>query len=284
MRFGLVGLIALCGCNQILGLSPTEALPPIDAQYFDAPADAPFACPPPGTAPQFSRVLHQIQQDCTDFTTGAGWAVAYCYAGGYQISQGPPDGPFVPIDGFQQGGAQQYTEPRLVPEGDRLVVNARNSQQLVGNIVVYRRGTGDTWTMEHAITVDGALDRGARFGVPSRGPNRRMFFENGDGMYRELEMDDSFAGRLIATYTASDLGIDFALKIPDLSPDGLRIIYSGYLSSRETIFYGDRPTLADRFTVTPLSDVPSGRTPFLTEDCARIYLSAASSVLWVQRQ
>src|SRR5690349_8436389 len=102
MRFGLVGLAALCGCNQILGLSPTQALPPVDAQYFDAPADAPFSCPPIGTAPHFSRVLHQIQQDCTDFTASSDWAVGYCYTDRYQISQGPPDGPFERIAGMEQ--------------------------------------------------------------------------------------------------------------------------------------------------------------------------------------
>ena len=284
MRFGVATLAILCGCNQVFGLNPTEALPPLDAQYFDAPADAPFACPPIGTVPHFSRVLHQVQQDCFYYTSANGWAVAYCDEPAHQIAQGPLDGPFVPIAGMEQGGSQQYTEPHLVPEGDLLVVNARNTQSLVGNIAVFRRGTADAWTPAYTVTLDVPIDRDATFGAPSSGPIRRMFFQNGDGVYRELSMDETFTGTPLATYSPAELGVTFATKMPDLSPDGLRIIYAGYVGSRETIFYGDRPSLADRCTVTALTEVPSGRYPFMTEDCARIYFSAASSVLWVQRQ
>lgn len=57
-------VLVLAGCNAVFGIKDTRQY---DAAYFDAPPDAPFACPAlGGPAPTFSPVLHQdVIQDCS---------------------------------------------------------------------------------------------------------------------------------------------------------------------------------------------------------------------------
>ena len=63
-----VGLLALlAGCNQVFGLKETV---PTDAQQFDAPPDAAFTCPPPGSQPAFAAILRQaVTKNCVSYTT-----------------------------------------------------------------------------------------------------------------------------------------------------------------------------------------------------------------------
>jgi hypothetical protein len=284
MRIGLVGLAVLCGCNQILGLESTGALAPTDARFFDAPPDAPFACPPVGTLPQFSRVLHQIQQDCRFYTRSAGWATAVCRDTPRPIAQGAPDGPFESIAELASTFPFTYENPQLAPEGDELFVRYSDPGAVTGAILVFRR-TGETWSPAGTVTISGVtLSAEVAFGTPSRGPNRRMFVSNYDitGI-REIELDASYHGTVVATYMPQEVDT-FLRSQPNLTADGLRMIYSVGGGISPQVSYGDRPTLADRFTIQMLPNVPTGETPFLTEDCGRIYFSAASSVLWVQRQ
>ena len=63
----LACLLFVCGCNQVFGLRETVA---IDAQQFDAPLDAPYACPAIGLQPAFGKILHQsIPKNCVSYTT-----------------------------------------------------------------------------------------------------------------------------------------------------------------------------------------------------------------------
>lgn len=47
-------LVVLRACNQAFGLHQTQQQPSADARFLDAPIDAPYSCPPIGTAPQWS--------------------------------------------------------------------------------------------------------------------------------------------------------------------------------------------------------------------------------------
>ena len=78
MRWVLV--LLLCGCNQVFGLQETGQL---DAAFFDAPADAPYACPPLGTAPRFAPQLTQfLVQRCDGYSgVTSGRAGASCKDG-----------------------------------------------------------------------------------------------------------------------------------------------------------------------------------------------------------
>src|SRR5689334_19586163 len=81
-------VLLLVGCNQVYGLDPTRAS---DAAYFDAPIDAPYACPPIGTPPRFSRSFAQVvAQNCNNYTVSiSGRALARCaFAGDQRIAEG----------------------------------------------------------------------------------------------------------------------------------------------------------------------------------------------------
>jgi hypothetical protein len=68
-------LLALCACNRILGLDDLG----VRAPYIDAPLDAQPYCPPFGTPPRFSPVLHEvIDQRCVGYETSATIVVAEC--------------------------------------------------------------------------------------------------------------------------------------------------------------------------------------------------------------
>ncbi|NVB82701.1 MAG: hypothetical protein HOV81_30270 [Kofleriaceae bacterium] len=282
MRF-VVAALLLCGCNQVFGLNPTEALPPTDAQYFDAPPDAPFTCPPAGTLPQFSPVLHQIQQNCRFYTRSADWATAECRDMPTRMAQGAPDGPFASIGGLEDDFPFTYENPQLAPEGDELFVRYSDPGAATGEIKVFRR-SGNSWTEAGAVSINGVtITAEVAFGTPSRAPNRRMFVSNYDiSEIREIELDATYHGTVVATYTPQEVDT-FLRSQPNLTPDGLRIIFSVGGAGRDQVGYGDRASLADRFTFQLLPDAPTGETPFLTEDCGRLYFSAASSVLWVQQ-
>ena len=78
IRAGLC--LLLCSCNWVFGLEGTV---PLDAQYFDAPPDAPWACPAQGALPKFSPAIHQADVGanyCSDYTTSGarGLAMAIC--------------------------------------------------------------------------------------------------------------------------------------------------------------------------------------------------------------
>src|SRR5512143_2261526 len=94
-----ITLLALCACNQVFDLRPTKS---VDAKhdFFDAPLDAPYACPATGETPAFGSLFHQvILQNCKDYEPSQAkqTGIALCddgqYTGNYLLSEGPLDGP-----------------------------------------------------------------------------------------------------------------------------------------------------------------------------------------------
>lgn len=285
---GVLGLLALAGCNQIFDLRPTQAIGTADAQYFDSPVDAPFTCPPIGAPPPaYSSVVRQVAQDCSDYTLSftTGVATARCHAPNDHVATGPINEMVAPIAGMTSDpGGIQYVSPRLSPEGDELFY----LRAVSNNSRIERRArAGDgSWSTPVALTPN--VPTSASIGTPSRGPVRRMFVKSLPGAdVTEIEIAADNTWSTIATYGYTDLGVFYATSTPSLSADGLRLVWSGQEvpSASDRSYYATRGSLAERFdSFENMMGVPGAISLFMTEDCANVYFYAASAIQYVQQQ
>ena len=281
-------LLALAGCNTVFSLEPTtERIS--DARYFDAPIDAPFACTPLGAAPpRYSRALHQITQDCTDYSASpsTGLATVLCRESTQVlVEEGPLDGPFVPSVGIDSGPGLAVAHPRLSPEGDELFT-IQSPSGGPGVLVAYARQSNGSWLRAYDVTIPFAVPSSARIGRVTRGPARRVMIGVYDGYVHELEFDRTGASKEVGTYGPSNLGgANYTESAPNLSADGLRMIYDTYGDTTVLFMgYADRPNVDAPFGAPrELDGVPSVFDPVMTEDCSRIYFSGVSSLLWIQQ-
>lgn len=280
-------LFALCGCNQIFDLPPTRSAPPVDARYFDAPPDAPWACwAPHAPVPVFAARLHQVPQplDVSDYTAAQGWATGNCYdpvTHKTEICDGAVDTPLVNVDALANTAARTYENPRVSPDGALLFVRER---PMTGPrpIVAFRR-TGQDWT--RAYTVSPVLAPLESFGMPSAGPLRRMMVTGGpSAIMREIEIDAAGSQREVQTFNTSNLPFDSVPRPPNLSADGLRMIVYGGNANRYALYVLDRSSLDQPFAAQKL-DLSAIYDAFLTEDCSRIYFSdGALGLFYVERE
>lgn len=270
-------LVIASGCNRLFGVQGTEL---VDARYFDAAIDAPFACPAPGETPQFDRNLVQaVFQNVVDYTTSTatGRAVGSSADG---IMEGPIDEPMTLQKGFSSAACLScpvFLQPRLTPEGDGLygVLSGMFDSRLVLFRIV-----GDTWM----LTTDlGPTSYGAISSL-TWGPTRHLMV--GDGIdLRELTITDSGqVTELSPPYKPVDLGVEM-VRNPMLTSDGLRMTFIGADKGlHEAMYYADRGDLAARFsTGRQMVDVPVVEGSYMTEDCSRIYLSGLGSVFYAPR-
>ena len=281
MRFA-IGLVGLCACNQIFGVNTSQVAPVTDAQYFDAPVDAPFQCPPLGQAPHFSPVIHQpIIQDCSGYMVSPDrdWATAACES---QISQGVIDGPLTPITSLDS----TFSQPSLAPEGNELFVLHHTALMAKASLLDFTRNPDDSWTQAYAVTTDLDLSISAEIGSVSRGPTRRMLVIAAftDPVVNEIAIDGSGTATDVGMISSTDLQIDGITTPPNVSPDGLRIVFSAAVSATPGVFYSDRPDLSSPFRpaviLAPLQNVYDA---YMTEDCSRLYFSAVGSILYLQQ-
>jgi len=285
MRHAAWWFLALTGCNWVFGISKTQLTDSpaaIDAKYFDAPADAPFACPAPGGTPQFSVVLHQVPSSpCSSYTETEDHqhAVATCKGA---VSETDSSQTFQPIPVF---AGVMNSHPRLSPEGDELFVVMPASPSS-STIEAYRRDAGGQW--QHDRTIDPGIPLGSTvyLGAPTRGPTRRMMISDYNNFTAfdayEIELDATSA-HVFYHYSMSELGVGIYLA-PYLSPDGLRMYYSQ--QAQPMVFY-DRPDLATTFASPRMvPTAPRLDESFLTSDCARLYVFSPDlqSLFWVQQQ
>jgi hypothetical protein len=273
----------LIGCNQIYSL---------DSTHLD---DArPTGCPAIGTAPTFGigpttiifdRLISYYQLD-----EARQRAIA---VERNTVLQGN-------VDAAILGTAFEDADPnhevgvvRLLPEGDAVLVQVRDKTTNAVTVVRYERG-GDTWT-EAATEQITLADEFDRLSAPTRkGPARRILQltrESAMGFAKvieELEEDDAGKWSPVgAPYRPFDLGVD-AVFDPNLTPDGLRMVFSGFgFSGENAIYYADRPSIDARFggTTIALTLIGNGQTlsPFLAPDCSRIYFYAVPGIHYVER-
>jgi hypothetical protein len=274
-------LVALAGCNGVLGLRETQL-----ADAFELP---PPKCPELGTVPMFTGQLGAVPaRGCTSYTISATTmqAAAAC---------GPSPGPFVymgPVDGSLAPVAldrpDAVDEAKLAPEGDVLFTSLIVDSNTRYVLDTYVR---DTTTWRLVAEFPAAPDQiGAfpRLSAPSRGPDRRMLLYDLNNVTPLLiELADSGTGqwyrRDVYPPPPEVMGVIESLA---LTEDGLRAIVSTPFGS----FYTDRQSISDRFVrAQPITTVPgtgyNGPSfPYLREDCGRLYFSGLGTILYIDQQ
>ncbi len=287
--------LAASGCNWFYDIQksrPLDAAIPIDAQYFDAPPDAPPACPPPGSAPAFQPGYFQLPVgNCISYVPApdSGDAVTYCFTGAKSgVSQGPIDQMVAEAQLTPppppSGGT--YYMPRVSADGTVLFVENTGT----GNVDIFHRNTDGSWAFANQTLVDASY----RFiSNATRGPVRRAIQTDLDGVnmtYRffELEEQPSGAWLPIDEHVVGDIGMGY-IDTVSLSPDGLHMTFVGIIKdgTKTSVYWTQRPDIASDFgQVVELTTVPQGgiQTPYVTEDCSRVYFSALSTVFYQKLQ
>lgn len=274
MRINASALVVIAGCNAVFGIRDTVA---VDAQYFDGPPDAPFACPPLGTPPRFSRAFRQVVfQPCNEFTasTTAGRALAKCFEPASEIEEGQIGGQLAQAPGFERGPHTTYDYPRLGPDGDLAIASVIDSLANTTTFSTFAR-SGDTWTRGGDLPSTSQIYATT---APTRGANPHVLALEVDGAH-ELVYKGTWTD--VATYSRAELGVTQLDSELAMTADGLRLVGRGILASmpQGSLLYADRPSLSDRFglavAMPGVEDLPNG---FMTADCGELYFSALGTV------
>jgi hypothetical protein len=278
-------LLALCACDQVFGLTATR---PVDATFFDAPLDAAPTC---NGTPQFSPLLHQaVFQACLYYTTSEArdLAAAACGQGSYDDYDGAVDQVLSPatfMGGPRPGGPEL---PRLTPEGDELWGRFQvGPSSAVFSIFTHSGEHQWSYSRDLPIT-NPAMDDSV--GTPTRkvaGVRHFIYWDHTNFQLVEYLYDGTTAS-LLRSYTPGELASSF-VQFPQLSPDGLRLIFTGSLqtdpSNTVVTLYTQRATIADVFPpAVVLNTAPVTFDPFLTADCGRLYTSGLGSIFYAQQQ
>lgn len=275
MRGSTIVLVLVLGaCNRVFGLTNSQLVDDAPA----IPPDAAPKCPPFGTAPRFSKAITQVLvAPCFSYTTSgdANLAVASCNG----IAQGPIDGALSPATAPPTAGHDTIGTPRIYPEGDAMIV-----QQYLGGFQsvvasVYRRTGGNVWTFDRDLPVNASS---GYVSSASRGPDRRVITDETNGVWHEWAEDSTGNWTELVSHRMSNFAsVENSM---DLSPDGLRLVFRGLLSTGgDQILYADRPTRNDTFSAPVRLDVPLIADAFLTEDCGRLYFSALDSIFYLRQ-
>ena len=263
-------LVLLVGCNQVYGLESTQL---IDAQLFDA---APPRCPPPGVAPAFDPSLRQVStRDCVSYTRSATGALAKC---GLTFYEGTGDLELTEVRGMMPSAGLSIDYARLAPEADIAFARQFTPAQSFFTSI-YRRIDG-VWQHESDV-LPGNRDE---MGTPSRAPMRRMFGVFGTTL---TEYDEARGWAVHETYSPGNFNVaSFSAEPPQLSPDGLRLLFAGTTTTNEPrLFFAQRDSIDARFTAAHvITDVPVGiREAVMTEDCSRIYFPAIGVIFYLEQ-
>ncbi|HSD86778.1 MAG TPA: hypothetical protein VLB44_04660 [Kofleriaceae bacterium] len=269
--------IALTGCNQVFDLQPT-VLPPPDA----APR-----CPDMGSAPAISRRLVQVvRQSCTSYTFSAtGRALASCALHTdpyFAFEEGALDDTLQPIalvhpQGFRMG------DPRLSADGNEAWLDNFGTS---GHALSVFRRTGELqWTWERDLSIaDGVY--AVMVGLYDAPGGRHLLVQVNptDPTSTLVERADDGTGTwpiVLRTTSPADMGLEY-FDVVGISPDGLRLVFSGDHGGATRIFYADRPDASAAFsTALEIPNVPDVTSLFvMTQDCTRVYFSALQSVFY----
>ena len=278
--FALRGALTLCvlaGCDTVFGLSR-------DDHEADARTglDAAAGCPAIGVPLAFSSNLQVQETGCSEYT-GSTRARAAAWCSGV-VREGPP-GMLAPVGGLEGTATDHFDVPHLSADGSRLYVRHWNNGTLTSAIVELRRSTGP-FGVAHELVIQPALDTSARFGTPYYdGTNMMMFVEDVSSLY-EIVFDDSGSILSSAPYGPADLGVDAIALAPNLSADGLRLVFGGAGPSEPSgVYIAERARADDRFGAAHrVTGVPYAIDPWLDAGCAHLYLSLQGTVYSLDRQ
>jgi hypothetical protein len=270
----------LGGCNWVYGLGdtrPIDAAIPIDAQYFDAPVDAPWTCPAMGTEPIFADRYKQLattQKDCIGymFAADTGFGVATCNHVVMEAADGETLAP------ARLDPAIAYAnEPRISPDGQLLFVRNGNTSM----VDIYKRQPDGSWLANGKKIGDASY---RNLSNPTRGPQRRavQWDYNGSSYYvNELVEQPDESWSVVTTYTVTGV-LPVSEQPLSLSSDGLRLTFLGYVGSASGgVKFMQRFSVSEPFTtLTAVTTVPNKDLagPFMTDDCGQLYYSALRTV------
>lgn len=287
-------LLSLVGCNAVFGLDKTE-LQDAAKEFFDGPPDAPFGCPADGSAPRFASSFSQVLTHgaCIAYneSTVDSTFSAYCGISG-PVSADAISSGTIGVDGFAFATLDPAPPAgavgKLAPEGDRLFIADASTGS--GKITEYARAADPgamptMWGSAVDLVITPADSSIGDVGTPSSAsPKRRMFYFGSQG---PTEIEEQAPGQwmVVGVITAPKLTLTVSTP-PNLSPDGLRIVFAGELSGispRSGFLYSARAQLTDEFTSFVLIDTAptSANDPFLRGDCSRLYFSGLGSVFYI---
>jgi hypothetical protein len=278
-RLGL--LLVVAGCNQIYGLDETYLTDGHVARRCPAIGETPVYT----TAPQ-TLTSGEFPFDYT-FDEARTFAVAYrVNAGG--IVEAPVDSAdFVPLDLDADAGDRLF-DPRVAPEGDQLVVRVQNAAGQ-WNLRLYTRSGVQSWQRGPTLT---SLLPAERCSTPSRRSttDERRFIRL-DPTGSELAEYTERVGvwSLVRTYDRATLGVSLQQQIedPQLSPDGLRLVFTVREIVGRPIYFTDRASIDDAFRPASLMLQLTGdsepQDPFMVQDCTRLYMVVYPGLIYVEQ-
>jgi hypothetical protein len=276
-----IGVLALCACNRIFG---TVAVGETDARVFDAPLDAPPQCPPLGTPPRFSSVIHEvIAQNCSGYVASAttNVALAHCSIGNqWGIFGGPIDQPLALVPELPAETSEYIlSEPRISPEGDLLLFNTFDLGATLAGYHAYTSSPSG-WIAGPDLPLPGF----GLMSVPSRGPDHRMIFYDASG---GQEWSENPATRTWSMLRSVPLTTGSATHTVWLSADALWLVEyeASHDSTGAHMFYAARATRDEAFgAFIPLTGMPPNADPFITEDCGRVYMASVQAIFYAQAE
>ncbi|HEY1555137.1 MAG TPA: hypothetical protein VGF94_09935 [Kofleriaceae bacterium] len=283
---------ALAACDQVFGLRSTHAL---DAQYFDAPSDAPYSCPPIGTTPTFTASLReQLPQACASYTVATvDRAMAQCPEAS-SVYYGPAGGPLAKAVIVLDVATQEVEFMRIAPEGDHAIASLFDLTAEMYYIEQFQLMPDNAWHDVHLVLAlpFGGIVSYPLISTPSREPGAHVLviqynlYPTPSTLYEMVDDANPDPGQpwhqqLAKVFDPATFSIVNGMS---MTPDGLRNVFFMQAVVPAGAYYQDRATLGDAFS-TPalLSNVPetSGTDPFMTEDCSRVYVSGLGAVFYV---
>ena len=265
-------LVLLAGCNRIFGVSLVVER---DAAFYDTHVDAPFTCPPIGTAPTFDHghLVQVLAQTCGLYSQSEDGtrALALCDEG--RISEGAADGSLLaPAPGLEGASNISYRSPRLGPDGMtatvvRLTADPSGMNPTTSEALLVTRDA-DTWRTLETIARPAMI--ALSVSQPTRGPGAHVLVALANNELHEFVdtgtgWDDRYTFMLPSYSRLSSIA---------LSPDGLRAWFDA-----GDVYYADRPTMNDPFTdLGPVPGTSGFGKAFIASDCGWIYFSALQRI------
>ena len=274
-RCDIWSVLVLSACNSTLGLH--------DTQRRDAPGlDAPFTCPAPSSDPLFSPLLHQyLFEHCTSYSQSlAGTAAALC---GSTIYFGSIDGDLASTGIMSFPGAgQDFEQMRISSDGDELWVLETNNT-VVGHVTQIYQHAGSSWNAASAVqptTGDKLLASAPT--ARAYGPRHFLRFAL---PFQEYAENSGGGWSMVATH-AFDLDGGTPVEPLSLSANGLRLLIGARAATGQfQLYYTDRDRLDTPFRKPdPLATAPYAPDAYLSEDCAKLFVSGLGYVFYVQPQ
>jgi hypothetical protein len=269
----------------VFGNDRVGSAPNIDAQFFDAPIDAPPACPA-GT-PVFRPDLYDVE------TTGSCDSYSFAETGTVLAVCKTDDNKVVLESGSLAIGVamKMPLQPvatdlsptatplgvRVAPEGDFALVRVFDSTVTIHAL----REVSGMWTDLGEVPI---LPGQNFYSPPTRGPVRHLLeWDELTSSLIEL-VGDGTSWTPMAPYIPegfTSINYDFGL-----TPDGLRMVTIGGSTDNASPLprYGARPDLSSLFASSARIDEPIEITsPFLTNDCDALFFIGLARLLYVKQ-